>query len=88
MNNYGLLGGDRLSMAEGALQQTGNPLDLAIRVRDSSRFRPRMGCVIPATAAFTAPNRTTGHRGGRAVLSADRQADPYSAGQIRWVATA
>jgi flagellar basal-body rod protein FlgF/flagellar basal-body rod protein FlgG len=31
VNNYGLLGGDRLSMAQGALQPTGNPLDLAIQ---------------------------------------------------------
>lgn len=30
VNNYGLLGGDRLSMVQGALDQTGNPLDLAI----------------------------------------------------------
>lgn len=30
VNNYGLLGGDRLSMAQGALQSTGNPLDLAL----------------------------------------------------------
>jgi flagellar basal-body rod protein FlgF len=30
VNNYGLLGGDRLSMKQGALQPTGNPLDLAI----------------------------------------------------------
>ena len=30
VNNYGLLGGDKLSMAQGALEQTGNPLDLAI----------------------------------------------------------
>jgi flagellar basal-body rod protein FlgF len=30
VNNYGLLGGDRLSMAQGALTTTGNPLDLAI----------------------------------------------------------
>ena len=30
VNNYGLLGGDHLSLAQGALQQTGNPLDLAI----------------------------------------------------------
>ena len=30
LNHYGLLGGDRLSMAQGALQKTGNPLDLAI----------------------------------------------------------
>jgi flagellar basal-body rod protein FlgF len=31
VNNYGLLGGDRLSMAQGALDPTGNPLDLAIQ---------------------------------------------------------
>ena len=30
VNNFGLLGGDRLSMTQGALQQTGNSLDLAI----------------------------------------------------------
>jgi flagellar basal-body rod protein FlgF len=30
VNNYGLLGGDRLNLGQGALQQTGNPLDLAI----------------------------------------------------------
>jgi flagellar basal-body rod protein FlgF/flagellar basal-body rod protein FlgG len=30
VNNFGLLGGDRLSMAQGAIQQTGNALDLAI----------------------------------------------------------
>jgi flagellar basal-body rod protein FlgF/flagellar basal-body rod protein FlgG len=30
VNNYGLLGGDRLNLGQGALQPTGNPLDLAI----------------------------------------------------------
>jgi len=30
VNNFGLLGGDRLNLGQGALQQTGNPLDLAI----------------------------------------------------------
>ncbi len=30
VNNYGLLGGDRISLAQGPLQTTGNPLDLAI----------------------------------------------------------
>ena len=29
-NRYGLLGGDQLSMTQGPMQQTGNPLDLAI----------------------------------------------------------
>ena len=31
VNNYGLLGGDRLSMTQGPLETTGNPLDLAIQ---------------------------------------------------------
>lgn len=31
VNNYGLLGGDILNFAQGALQQTGNPLDLALQ---------------------------------------------------------
>jgi flagellar basal-body rod protein FlgF/flagellar basal-body rod protein FlgG len=30
VNNFGLLGGDRLNLGQGAIQQTGNPLDLAI----------------------------------------------------------
>ncbi len=30
VNNYGLLGGDQLSMTQGALVSTGNPLDLAV----------------------------------------------------------
>jgi flagellar basal-body rod protein FlgF len=30
VNDYGLLGGDRISLAQGALQTTGNPLDLAL----------------------------------------------------------
>jgi len=30
VNNYGLVGGDQLSMLQGSLQQTGNALDLAI----------------------------------------------------------
>jgi len=33
VNNYGLLGGDRLNLAQGALTQTGNSLDLAINGR-------------------------------------------------------
>ncbi len=30
VNNFGLIGGDRLNLGQGALSQTGNPLDLAI----------------------------------------------------------
>jgi len=64
VNNYGLLGGDRLSQAQGALQQTGNPLDLAIEgqgffafetpngtryTRDGSFHRSQKGLLVTST---------------------------------------
>jgi flagellar basal-body rod protein FlgF/flagellar basal-body rod protein FlgG len=63
VNNFGLLGGDRLSMAQGALQSTGNPLDLAIEgegffqiqtangiryTRDGGFHRSRSGQLVAA----------------------------------------
>ena len=63
VNNYGLLGGDRLSAAQGALQETGNPLDLAIEgqgffqvqttnglryTRDGSFHRSQKGMLVTA----------------------------------------
>jgi flagellar basal-body rod protein FlgF len=64
VNNYGLLGGDRLNLAQGALQQTGNPLDLAIEgqgffavqttngiryTRDGGFHRSQKGLLVTAT---------------------------------------
>jgi flagellar basal-body rod protein FlgF len=61
INKYGLLGGDELSFAQGAFQQTGNPLDLAIEgsgffavqtanglryTRDGSFHRSRAGSLV------------------------------------------
>jgi flagellar basal-body rod protein FlgF/flagellar basal-body rod protein FlgG len=66
VNNFGLLGGDRLSMAQGALAQTGNPLDLAIEgegffqvqtpnglryTRDGSFHRTPAGLLVTADGA-------------------------------------
>ena len=63
LNNFGLLGGDRLSMAQGPLEQTGNPLDLAIEgqgffaiqtadgvryTRDGGFHRARTGQLVTA----------------------------------------
>lgn len=63
VNNYGLLGGDRLNMSQGSLQQTGNPLDLAIEgqgffqidtangkryTRDGSFHRSQTGLLVTA----------------------------------------
>jgi hypothetical protein len=54
VNNYGLLGGDRLNLGQGALEQTGNPLDLAIEGEGFFRCRRPTGCATPAMAAFIA----------------------------------
>jgi flagellar basal-body rod protein FlgF len=63
VNQYGLLGGDRLSMRQGPLEPTGNPLDLAIEgqgffaiqtqngvryTRDGSFHRSQMGMLVTA----------------------------------------
>lgn len=63
VNNYGLLGGDRLDLAQGALTQTGNPLDVAIEgegffevqtangprfTRDGSFHRTQAGQLVTA----------------------------------------
>ena len=82
VNNYGLLGGDQLSMAQGALEPTGNPLDLAIEgqgffmvqtanglryTRDGSFHRSQSGQLVTA--------------GGRAGALGGRPADSDSAGR-------
>ena len=63
VNNYDLLGGDRLSMGQGPLEPTGNPLDLAIEgqgffaiqaqdgvryTRDGSFHRSQAGMLVTA----------------------------------------
>ena len=63
VNRYGLLGGDRLSMAQGPMQPTGNPLDIGIEgdgffaiqasngiryTRDGSFHRSESGSLVTA----------------------------------------
>jgi flagellar basal-body rod protein FlgF/flagellar basal-body rod protein FlgG len=63
VNNFGLLGGDRLNLGQGPLQHTGNPLDLAIEgqgffqiqtfnglryTRDGSFHRSQAGLLVTA----------------------------------------
>jgi flagellar basal-body rod protein FlgF len=63
VNNYGLLGGDHLSMAQGALQQTGNPLDLAIEGQGFFEVQTPNGPRFTRDGAF--------HRAGNGQLVAD-----------------
>ena len=46
VNNYGLLGGDRLNLGQGALQQTGNPLDLAIEGQGFFQIQTAQRCAL------------------------------------------
>jgi flagellar basal-body rod protein FlgF/flagellar basal-body rod protein FlgG len=65
VNNYGLLGGDRLNMAQGALQSTGNPLDLAIEGQGFFQVQTPNGLRYTRDGSFhRAPN-------GQLVTAAD-----------------
>ncbi len=83
VNNFGLLGGDRLNLGQGAIQPTGNPLDLAIEgegffqvqtahgmryTRDGSFHRAQSGQLVTAA--------------GEAVLSASGKAIAVPPGEV------
>jgi flagellar basal-body rod protein FlgF/flagellar basal-body rod protein FlgG len=52
VNNYGLLGGDLLNMAQGSIQQTGNPLDLAIKGEGFFEIRTAGGVRFTRDGSF------------------------------------
>ena len=82
VNNYGLLGGDRLSMAQGALEQTGNPLDLAIEGQGFFMVQTPNGVRYTRDGSFhRAPNGQLVTRAGEPVLSAAGQPIVDSAGR-------
>ena len=74
VNNFGLLGGDRLSMAQGALQTTGNPLDLALEGQGFFQVQTPNGARYTRDGAFhRAPNGQLVTTAGEPVLSAAGQ---------------
>jgi len=74
IDNYGLLGGDRLSMAQGALQETGNSLDLAIEGQGFFLVQTARGPRYTRDGSFQrAQNGQLVTRAGEAVLSAAGQ---------------
>lgn len=52
VNNYGLLGGDQLYLGQGQLQQTGNPLDLAIQGEGFFAIQTAQGIRYTRDGAF------------------------------------
>ncbi|MGD0940392.1 MAG: flagellar hook basal-body protein [Terracidiphilus sp.] len=83
VNNYGLLGGDRLNLAQGAIEQTGNPLDLAIEGQGFFQVQTANGLRYTRDGAF---HRTPGGQlataAGEPVLSATGQMIPIPPGEV------
>src|SRR5215469_2924102 len=83
VNDFGLLGGDRLNLAQGALQQTGNPLDLAIEGQGFFAVRTAQGVRYTRDGGF---HRSQGGmlvtQTGEAVLSATGQPIPVPPGEV------
>jgi flagellar basal-body rod protein FlgF/flagellar basal-body rod protein FlgG len=83
VNNFGLLGGDRLSMAQGALQQTGNPLDLAIEGEGFFQVQTAHGLRYTRDGGFhRAQNGQLVTSAGEPVLSATGQLIPIPPGEV------
>jgi flagellar basal-body rod protein FlgF/flagellar basal-body rod protein FlgG len=83
VNNYGLLGGDRINLSQGAIEQTGNPLDLAIEGQGFFQVQTSNGPRYTRDGAF---HRTPGGQlvtaAGEPVLSASGQLIPVPPGEV------
>jgi len=83
VNNYGLLGGDRLSMAQGAIEQTGNPLDLAIEGQGFFMVQTPNGPRYTRDGSFhRAPNGQLVTKAGEPVLSSTGKAILVPPGEV------
>ncbi len=83
VNNYGLLGGDRLSMAQGTLMTTGNPLDLAIEGQGFFMIQMQNGLRYTRDGSFhRAANGQLVTEAGEPVLSSTGQAIQVPPGEV------
>jgi flagellar basal-body rod protein FlgF/flagellar basal-body rod protein FlgG len=83
VNNYGLLGGDRLNLGQGALQQTGNPLDLAISGEGFFEIRTPNGLRYTRDGGFhRAPSGQLVTAAGEPVLSTTGQPIAVPPGEV------
>ena len=83
VNNYGLLGGDRLSMAQGALVTTGNPLDLAIEGQGFFVIQTPNGLRYTRDGSFhRAPNGQLVTEASEPVLSTTGQTIQVPPGEV------
>jgi flagellar basal-body rod protein FlgF len=83
VNDYGLVGGDRLNMAQGAIDQTGNPLDLAIEGQGFFEIQTPNGIRYTRDGAFhRARNGQLMTGAGEPVLSSAGKPIPIPPGEV------
>jgi flagellar basal-body rod protein FlgF len=83
VNNFGLLGGDRLDMGQGALTATGNPLDLAVEGEGFFQVKTANGLRYTRDGGFhRSPNGQLVTQKGEAVLSTSSQAIQLPPGEV------
>jgi flagellar basal-body rod protein FlgF/flagellar basal-body rod protein FlgG len=83
VNNYGLLGGDQLSMKQGPLQPTGNPLDLAIQGDGFFQIQTANGIRYTRDGSFhRAQSGQLVTSAGESVLSSDGKSIAIPPGEV------
>jgi flagellar basal-body rod protein FlgF/flagellar basal-body rod protein FlgG len=83
VNNFGILGGDRLNLKQGAIEQTGNPLDLAIEGEGFFQVQTANGLRYTRDGGFhRTPRGQLVTAGGDPVLSSTGQMIPIPPGQV------
>ena len=83
VNEYGLLGGDRLSQAQGALQPTGNPLDLALEGPGYFQIQTSKGARFTRDGSFhRSPQGLLVSAGNEPVLSSAGQSIALPPGEV------
>jgi flagellar basal-body rod protein FlgF/flagellar basal-body rod protein FlgG len=88
VNNFGIIGGDRLNMSQGAIEQTGNPLDLAIEGEGFFQVQTPQGLRYTRDGGFhRTPIGQLVTAAGDPVLSATGQLIAVPPGQVAIGAT-
>jgi len=83
VNNFGLLGGDRLNLSQGVIQQTGNPLDLAIEGEGFFQVQTTNGLRYTRDGGFhRTPSGQLVTEAGDPVLSTTGQPIPVPPGEV------
>jgi flagellar basal-body rod protein FlgF len=83
VNNYGLLGGDHISLTQGAIQQTGNSLDMAIEGQGFFQIQTANGIRYTRDGSFhRTPKGQLVTKNGDAVLSSAGKAITIPPGDV------